>query len=247
MADGPRAQRSSNREGGFTLIELLVSLTILTVILAVLSAALSNISKNWNANVDGIGQLEMLSRAYDIFERDISGIRRLTRVTGHNLRFIFTGTQSRLSFVTMEPPYPTAPGLYFVDYSSVPNGPQMELVRARAPYQSKMFEFPGATPASEVSLLAGPFRYQFSYAQKGERSENWLASWSKQNRMPDLIRLEVIDIRNGAAVTHPFVVALRTDAEMGCTTRSSTSCSALGNGELGQEAATAQGQTGERP
>ncbi len=246
MADVTSDQVPSHRQSGFTLIELLVSLTILTVILSLLSAALSTISKNWNANAESLGRLEMLSRAYDIFERDISGIRRLIRVTGQSRHFIFTGTESHLSFVTMEPPYPTAAGLYFVDYSSVPNGPQMELVRARAPYQSAMFEFPGATPANEVSLLAGPFKYQFSYARKGARSEQWLASWKQHNRMPDLIRLEVIDMSSGAAVTNPFVVALRTDAEMGCATRNTASCSATSGGQFNEEIAAAQDQTGER-
>jgi general secretion pathway protein J len=244
MANVSGFQASGNRESGFTLIELLVSLTILTVILGLLSAALHTISKNWTANANGIEKLDTLSRAYDIFKRDISGIRRLIRVTDESRRFVFTGTASRLSFVTTEPPYPTAAGLYFVDYSSVPNGPRMELVRARAPYQSKMFEFPGATPANEVSLLDGPFKYQFSYADKRTRPGQWLASWKKQNQMPDLIRLEVIDARSGAVVAQPFVVALRTDAELGCVVESSDGCSARSNGQFHQNAPTAQDQIG---
>jgi general secretion pathway protein J len=229
-----RCRAPGDRESGFTLIELLVSLTILTMILGLLSAALRTISKNWTTNVNAIEKLEMLSRAYGIFERDISGIRRLVRITDENRRFIFTGTESRLSFVTSEPPYPTAPGLYFVNYSSVANGARMELVRARAIYQSEMFEFPGATPANQVSLLAGPFKYQFSYFQKGARAGKWLATWQEPNRMPDIIRLEVVDARSGAVVAQPFIVALRTDAELDCVTESPDGCSAQSNGQFYQ-------------
>jgi len=244
MASALRHRPPGHGESGFTLIELLVSLTILTMILGLLSAALRTLSKNWTANVNGIEKLEMLSRAYDIFDRDISGIRRLIRITDENRRFVFTGTESHLSFVTSEPPYPTAAGLYFVNYSSVANGAGMELVRARALYQSKMFEFPGATPANRVSLLTGPFKYQFSYAQRGAHAGKWLASWKEPNRMPDIIRLEVIDARSGAVVAQPFIVALRTDAELGCVSASSDGCSARSDGQFPQHAPAAQDQTG---
>ncbi|WP_414463755.1 prepilin-type N-terminal cleavage/methylation domain-containing protein [Hyphomicrobium sp. DY-1] len=244
MASVPRHRAPIRGESGFTLIELLVSLTILTMILGLLSAALRTLSQNWNANANGIERLEMLSRAFDIFQRDVSGLRRLSHTVNENRRFIFTGTEGRLSFVTMEPPYPTSPGPYFVDYSIARNGSQTEMIRARAPYVSNMFQFPGATPANQVSLLEGPFKYQFSYAQKGARGGRWLASWPKPNRLPDLIRLEIIDARTGADIAQPFVVALRTDAELDCLTEGSDGCSARTKGQFNQNTFVSQEQSG---
>ncbi|MFA5958595.1 prepilin-type N-terminal cleavage/methylation domain-containing protein [Hyphomicrobium sp.] len=237
MASNTPSSGSSGRENGFTLIELLVSLTILTVVLGLLSSALRTLSQNWNANADRIERLEMVSRAFDIFTRDVSGFQRLISTSNDKPRFIFTGTQNRLSFVTIEPPYPTSPGAYFVDYSVVPNGPAFDLVRARAPYQTKMQAFPGATPANIVPLLQGRFKYQFSYAQKGTPDGPWLASWRKQNRLPDLIRLEIIDAERGTDVFQPFVVALRTDAEFGCLAEGSDRCSAKTGGQISQDGA----------
>lgn len=103
-------------DSGFTLIELLVSLTILTVVLGLLSSAMRTLSQNWNANANRLERIEMVARAFDIFERDVSGFQRLILASGGKKRFIFTGTPERLSFVTREPPYPTVPGPYFVDY-----------------------------------------------------------------------------------------------------------------------------------
>src|SRR6185312_3889342 len=131
MASDAPSSFSPNRESGFTLIELLVSLTILTVVLGLLSSALRTLSQNWSVNAGRIERLEMVSRAFDIFERDVSGLQRLTTISNEKPRYIFTGTQNRLSFVTIEPPYPTTPGPYFVDYSIAPNGSTFDLVRAR--------------------------------------------------------------------------------------------------------------------
>ena len=225
-----------NRESGFTLIELLVSLTILTVVLGLLSAALRTLSQNWNANAARIERLEMVSRAFDIFERDVSGLQRLVRKEKQNQRFIFTGTQDRLSFVTLEPPYPTAPGPYFVDYSVARNGASFDLIRARAPYQTNMQVFPGATPANMVPLMQGRFKYQFSYAQKTPPGGGWQSSWRKRDRLPDLIRLEVVDAR-GVQISPPFIAAVRADAELSCLAQNEGACTAKTGGKLVQSEA----------
>lgn len=239
MDNAGQPRLRNDRQSGFTLIELLVSLTILTMLLGIVSAALRTLSMHWNANANGIERLELISRTFDIFERDVSGMRRLTRIAEVDRQFIFTGTESRLSFVTVEPPYPTAPGLYFVDYSNSTTSGKNELIRARAPYQAGMAAFPGATPANKVSLLDGPFTYQFSYAEKGKRHGPWLATWKKPNRLPDLIRLQIVDARSGNEIAQPFIAALRTDAEVGCVSDGSDGCSARTGGEFHQSAPVA--------
>jgi general secretion pathway protein J len=235
MANASPSIRPAAGESGFTLIELLVSLTILTFILGILSSALHTLSQNWNSNANGIERLEMVSRAFDIFQRDVSGFRRLVQTSDNGKRFIFTGTENRLSFVTTEPAYPTSPGAYYVNYSVSRNGPSMELVRARAPYQAGMRTFPGATPANSVSIMQGAFKYQFSYARKDTRNGSWLAFWRKTNALPDLVRLKIIDARTGGEVAQPFVAAFRTDAELNCLSQGSDSCTARTNGEFNQD------------
>jgi len=221
-------------ERGFTLIELLVSLTILVVILGILSSALRVLSQNWNSHANRIERLEMVARAFDIFQRDVSGFRRLVQTSATGKHFIFVGTGDHLSFVTTEPAYPTSPGAYFVDYSTSGNGSSLELLRARAPYSAGMQVFPGATPANSVPIIQGPYKFQFSYARKNGREGLWSPSWRKTTELPDLIRLKIIDALSGVEISQPFVAALRTDAEMGCLSHGSDSCTTRTGGQISQ-------------
>jgi general secretion pathway protein J len=225
--------RLQAREAGFTLIELMVSLTILGVILALLAGALRVISKNWEANTDRIETLDMLSRAADILRRDAAGLQRVVTTSGGAApSYVFTGAEDHLSFVTLEPPYPTASGPYFVDYSLARNGPAVELIRARALYRKGMESFPGATPANRVRLAEGSYRYRFAYADKSIGTAGWRSSWPDRLRLPDLIRLQVVDARSNAPVGASLVVAVRADAELGCLAEHAKVCSAKSDGLL---------------
>ena len=228
------------REAGFTLIELLVSLTILGVILGLLGAGMRVLSQNSDAYADRIDTLDMISRAADILTRDAAGLQRVVATVGTVPRFLFTGAPDHLSFVTIEPPYPSSSGPYFISYSVGPNGPETELIRARAPYQDGMQTFPGATPANRVRLLQGPYRYQFTYAQKGAGARQWRNTWPFPTRIPDLIRLEIIDKRRDALISPPMIVAIAADAELSCLSEKAKVCSAKSGGDLAGGAGSAK-------
>ncbi|SFV29594.1 PulJ/GspJ family protein [Hyphomicrobium facile] len=221
-------------EAGFTLVELLVSITILSVVLALLGVGIRIFSTNWEANSKHIETLDMVSRSYDILNRDAAGLQRLINADGASPRYLFSGERDALSFVTVEPPYPSETGLYFVRYSAGSGDQGTELIRARAPYQPAMQTFPGATPANHVSLLEGPFAYRFSYAMANDGQKSWLISWPYQNRLPDLVRLEIIDVREQKPLAPPLVVAIRADAELACIEEKSPLCSAAKDGALGK-------------
>jgi general secretion pathway protein J len=235
MANAATCRDDRAHERGFTLIELIVSLTILAVILGLLGGALRVLSKNADANTERIETLDMASRAFDILQRDASGLQRLVSSTGKSARFIFAGTQDSLSFVTLEPPYPSDAGPYFINYSVAPRGKTIELTRARAPFQTNMRVFPGATPANSVALMEGQFKYEFAYAQRGPRGGTWKAAWADPSRLPDFIRLDIVDARNGTPVSPPFVVAIRADAELNCLAQDEEICSARSGGSLGEK------------
>jgi general secretion pathway protein J len=219
-------------ERGFTLIELLVSLTILGTILALLGGALRVMSKNWDANAERIDTLDMVSRAADILQRDTAGLQRVIALNGGTPYFVFTGTVHQLSFVTLEPPYPTASGPYFVDYSVAANGPARELVRARARYEHGMQTFPGATPANRVSLGLGNYEFRFAYASKRSGATQWQDTWPHNDQLPDMIRLQMIDMQRKQPVSAPVVVTVPADAELACLGDKAKVCSAKSGGAL---------------
>jgi general secretion pathway protein J len=147
-------------------------------------------------------------------------------------RYLFTGTEDHLSFVTLEPPFPSAAGPYFVNYVVSPNGPEADLIRARAAYQQGMEAFPGATPANRVRLVEGTYRYHFAYADKSAGTGQWRNSWPYTDRLPEMIRLQIVDARRNAPVAQPLTVAVRADAELSCLGEKSKVCSAKSGGRL---------------
>ena len=209
-----------------------MSLALLAVILSLLVGALRVLSQSWDANAKRIDALDMLSRAADILRRDASGLQRVVATIGGAPRFVFTGTRDQLAFVTLEPPYPTAEGAYFVSYSVAANGPDTDLVRARARYRHGMQTFPGATPANQVRLLEGPYRYRFAYAQKSAGGGKWQDTWRDPTRLPELIRLQILDARRDELVSSPVVVAIAADAELSCLSEKARICSSKAKGAL---------------
>lgn len=222
---------AAGRQRGFTLIELLVSLTVMAVILALLSGALRLLGRNWDANIARIETLDMVSRALDLLARDTANLRRIVRSSGAPA-YVFTGTPEHLSFVALEPPYPTEAVLYFIDYSIAAEGGRSDLIRSRALYKQGMGRFPGATPANRVPLLQGPYRYRFAYGRMVKGEQRWFGEWPFENRLPDLIRLEISDRKGAAVLASPMILRVRSDAEPECLTPQPGMCSAKSGGQL---------------
>jgi general secretion pathway protein J len=106
--------------------------------------------------------------------------------------------------------------------------------------------FPGATPANRVPLLAGPYVYRFAYGSIAAAKQSWSADWMPADRLPDLIRLHVLDRDGAPAFGPPMIVRLRADAELDCVAPQSGLCSARTDGQLQAVAANAAPQPPER-
>jgi general secretion pathway protein J len=224
---------SSSRGGqhGFTLIEMLISLTVMAVILMLTGGALRVMGRNWDANAARIETLDMVSRAFDLLARDTANLQRITQASGPPA-YPFSGTADGLAFVALEPPQPGEAGLYFIAYRQSLNGTAAELIRMRAPYQPGMDRFPGATAANRVALLTGPYAYRFSYGSIAGGRQSWAAEWNFANRLPNIIRLDVLHRASGRAAAPPMIVRLRADAELACLAPKPAGCSAKTGGEL---------------
>ncbi len=175
----------------------------------------------------------MISRAFDILKRDTTGLQRVSVTDGNKARYLFAGTPTHLSFVTLEPPYPAAEGPYFVDYSiSGKDAATRELIRARAPLAIGASAFPGATPANRVTLVQGNVDYRFRYGTKSAKGIAWQDGWPSGTRLPELIRLDITDVRTKLPAAPSYVARIRASAEVGCISQTATLCSANEQGEL---------------
>ena len=212
---------------GFTLLELLVSLTVLGAILALLAGGLRVLAKNWDINSDRLEALDMVSRAFDIFQRDAENLLRFTTARQGETGFGFAGSPEQLSFIALEPPFPTRSGPYFLDYSIDRNGPLTTLIRARAPYRTGMAKFPGASPANRVPLIEGGFRYVFAYGEATGRGIDWRKDWLHSRRLPDLLRLRILSGDTDAPVIPDMIVRIRATAELACISGDEELCTAM--------------------
>jgi general secretion pathway protein J len=222
-----------NNQHGFTLIELLVSLAAMSAILLLLGGALRIMGRNWDANAGRIETLDMISRGFDLLARDAANLRRIAMPSG-SPAYLFTGAAHSLAFVALEPPQPTEAGLYFIAYSVEANGGSAELIRSRAAFRQGMERFPGATAANRVPLMKGPgnYRFAFAYARIIAGKKTWFGEWPFDNRLPDLIRLDITDGNGAAVLASPMVLRVRTDAELECLTPRPGLCSAKAGGQL---------------
>lgn len=232
MTDGHIGPPRLTAESGFTLIELLLSLTILAVILGLLGSGLRVLARSADRNSERIQIIDMVARASDILQRDAAGLQRLAIVTARKPRYIFSGTPTRLAFVTIEPPYPTPEGPYFVEYAVSQIGPRAELIRARAPFVKGMSVFPGATPANRVSLIDGRVSYRFSYGAATDKGLVWHRNWPSPTHLPRLIRLDIVDARTGQSASPSLIASVRADAELECLGEGQLLCSANPKREL---------------
>jgi general secretion pathway protein J len=230
----PSTRRASSRAArGFTLVELLAGMAVVALTLALAGAGLRVISRDWERNARRVDHQDMLARTFDLLQRDAAAAQRVVGTLSDDAWFVFSGQPGEVSFVVLEPPYPTPSGAYFVNYAFGERNGAVELIRARAPFSQNMMNFPGATPANRVVLMSGNFQYSFSYGERtaGGRTV-WHGAWTYEDRFPDLIQLLIADVETGEALAPPIVVSLRADAELECVGFAGTNCTVKTSGQL---------------
>ena len=155
-----KIQPKAGGQSGFTLIELLVSMALLVFILAILGAGLRTISNGWNRYSDRMSEQDMLLRAFSLIRRDIAKLQRITW-SAEKPEFIFRGDASNLQFVAIEPPYPSLPGPYILNFSAS-DETAGNLSRSRTRFHPEIGTLSKADFRSVVPLIEGPYTFRFS-------------------------------------------------------------------------------------
>jgi len=218
----PRKCRRCQR--GFTLVEIMIALALTSFVLASLAGAVHVLGRSWTKNTQKLMRQDMITRALAILARDVHGMQRLMFEAASGNEFIFDGGSSGLQLVTVEPPYPSRPGLYFIRYRVVREGPGFALLRERAPFRPGLQRFDEIHYGDRVILIEGPYRYNLAYATISDKKTSWQNDWTHSDRLPQLLRLTVSDIKTGQLLFVPFIIQPRINAEQSCILPKSPKC-----------------------
>jgi general secretion pathway protein J len=205
------AERSS---AGFTLLEVLLALALTATIMSLAGGALQGLSRGAARSEAAAARIETVTRGLGALRMDLQRIERATQISGAGDKaaasLIFSGRQRTLTFVRIEPGFPTAPGSYLITYAARKDkSGNSQLVRIREPFDPTSRRTRGAeTDSDEVVVIEGPYELMFSYfagaAVRGVRT-GWRDTWSDPVALPDLIRLELRPT-DSAAPTLPVLV-----------------------------------------
>jgi prepilin-type N-terminal cleavage/methylation domain-containing protein len=210
------------RQSGVTLIELVVALAVVALTLAIALNGLVLLARSGDRGAHVMARHDMISRGIDVLRRDIERLERVFTKRGDDADLVFRGDAAGMTFVVVEPPFPTEAGPYFVVYAIQQRRDGATLTRARTPFQASAADIRGLSGEDAVTVIEGPYRLRFLYLERREGRENWLAQWSDRYRLPDLISLEVSGLADGRGAIPPIVFRPRIDAERGCVKEEGT-------------------------
>ena len=230
---------SANRQSGVTLIELVAALVVLVLTFTIAGTGLRFLARSSDRGTELIARHDMLSRGLDALRRDIEGLQRVVWRRGRNNEFVFSGDSKGLTFVAIEPPHPTQAAPFFLIYSILQRSDWGTLVRGRAPFDAGAKTIDGLRGEDEVTVLEGAYTLRFSYYERKQGQERWVPRWTERDRLPELIRLEIVSLGAGGGPLQPIVLRPRIDAEQGCIKEGAGACTMKSGGLLVPEPAAA--------
>jgi general secretion pathway protein J len=219
-------------QSGFTLFEILVGLLVSVLIMAGLTVAMRSMNVGWESTVDALGRQDLFANGFHIIAGDISRIERMPDKIENADRFLFSGSRSEAVFLLSERPASNQEGLYWIRMFVRSGDDGTELIRMRAPFEDKLQDLAGIAWRDEVVLLRGRFMIGFSYRAPRGGFPEWTTSWEIRNRLPEQMRVEILDPATGQPLMPPLVQTLNNTAETECINLKSPGCTVSTKGEL---------------
>jgi prepilin-type N-terminal cleavage/methylation domain-containing protein len=223
------------RESGVTLIELVVALAVVALTLAIALNGLILLARSGDRGAQVVARHDALSRGTDVLRHDIERLERAVWKRGDNAEFVFRGDATGMTFVVVEPPFPTDAGPYFVVYAIQQRRDGAALTRARTPFRASATDIQRASAEEDVPVIEGRYRLRFLYLERKEGREQWLAQWTDRYRLPDLVSLEVSGL-DGRGAALPIVFRPKIEAERGCVKEEGV-CTIGAGGSIASESA----------
>jgi len=209
----------ASRAGGFTLLELVVALTLLALMAAVLFGALGFAGRSWEggeAKAEASASMR-LSEGFLRAQLESMHPMRMRKIVEFPL--LFAGSRDELRYAAPLPSRISGGGIWYYRLAVASEGERSRLTLERVVPDVDAVappEFDGA----DRSILAediGELKIGYYGRDVGAAagvSPTWRDSWDDHNRLPLLVRIEVLP-RKGAAWPL-LLVAPRQAPESGC-------------------------------
>jgi prepilin-type N-terminal cleavage/methylation domain-containing protein len=238
-------ERGAGSEGGgqsgVTLIEIVVALVVVGLTLGIAAGGLRVLGRSGERGAAIVARHDVLSRGLDVLRRDIERLERVVWKRTEMPEMAFHGDASRLTFVAVEPSFPTEAGPYFLIYTVQQRRDGAALMRERAPYQASVPDLRRITGGDAVAVIEGPYRMRFLYLERKEARQRWVQQWADPQSLPELISLEMSGLSERSTPMPPLVFRPRVDAERSCVKEDSSACLA-GGSVAASEAGTESGK-----
>jgi general secretion pathway protein J len=223
---------AASGEGGFTLLEIMVGLLVSVMIMAGLTVAMKSMSVGWQSTVNVLGKQDSFADGFHIIAGDISRIERVTDKIDKPEQFLFRGGPLEAIFPLSERAASNQEGLYWIRLFVRTDDSGTQLVRMRAPFESRTQDLSAIAWRDPVVLLSGNFVIGFSYRAPRGGFSTWMTSWTMPDRLPEQVRVDVSDAGSGELVMPPLIQALENNAETVCIDPKSAGCTLQTQGQL---------------
>lgn len=231
----PAVTSGGDAQAGATLVETLAALAVVALTLATAATGLRQLAGSADRGAQVVARHDMFSSGIAALRRDVERIERVVWKRGQDAEFAFHANATNLTFIVIEPPFPSDAGAYFVVYAILQRPDGDVLTRGRAPFDLSTADIQRLPAEDFVTVLEGPYRFRFGYLDRKEGRERWVSQWSDPYRLPELISLEVLGRVEGGRPMQPIVLRPRIDAERTCVKEQAISCTIGNRGVLVSE------------
>jgi hypothetical protein len=237
-----------DRQGGFVLVEAIAVLLLSGLVMLTLLIATDLVTRNSSAAARRANAVEGLSTGLAALRRDIAAASFIRAGPEPRSPILFNGGPRSLS-LAIAGEASGAPAASLVRIESRYEGGRGLLVRSDAPLGLSGGGFAGAAFGNAVILLEGPWTYRLAYGAAGGGAMVWQDSWSGRPKLPEAVRVEILDAASSRRVLPPVVAALKVDAEIRCEPSEGGGCGGAGDSgnEPLDEEALGGGETDDTP
>lgn len=215
MSRGP----TTMRQRGFTLLELVIAMLLLALMSSVLYGALGFAGRSWEGGEAKAEATAAMRLSHGFLRAQLEAQHPLRMRKMPDFPLVFTGSRDELRFAASLPARITGGGIWYYRLAVKTENDQSRLVLERVVPDVDAAALPDFDK-TERSVLAddvkelrvGYFGYDIAAART--TTPTWRERWDDPNRLPLLIRVDVVPTRGPAWPT--LLVAPRQAIESGC-------------------------------